>query len=274
MAPTDTAQLTQWRGQDLVDPDRSKIGTISDIYFDEDTGAPEWIAVSTGMFGTKVSFVPLRGATPEGNDLMCRWTKQQVKDAPRADADGQLSQEEEAVLYQHYGLAHDERTSDPGLPAGGADQGASTVPTTPSAGIGQRNGGDTSADPAMTRSEEEMRVGTRTQEAGRARLRKWVETEHAAEDVQLHHDEVRVEREPITDANRAEAMDGPEISEAEYEVTLFEEKATVDTVTVPKERVRLDTEVVADQERVEGEVRKEHIEVEGAAQTDPSTRRS
>jgi stress response protein YsnF len=114
----------------------------------------------------------------------------------------------------------------------------------------------------MTRAEEHMRVGVERHEAGRARLRKYVVTEEAEQTVPLRHEEVRVEREPITEANRTSAMAGPDIAEAEYEVTLHEERPVVRTEVEPVERVRLVTEEHITQETVRGRVRKERIEGE------------
>ena len=131
----------------------------------------------------------------------------------------------------------------------------------------QRSAGhDTSGpntDDAMTRSEERLVAGTRTEEAGRARLRKYVVTEQQQVNVPVSREEVRVEREPITEANRGAALDGPDISEEEHEVTLRAERAVVDTEAVPVERVRLGKETVTDTENVSGEVRKEQIEFDG-----------
>jgi len=115
----------------------------------------------------------------------------------------------------------------------------------------------------MTRSEEELRVGTETRERGRARLRKHVTTEQQTVTVPVQREEVRVEREPITDANLDAATSGPAISEEEHEVTLHQEEVVVDKRAVPKERVRLDTETVTDERQVAEEVRKEQIEVDG-----------
>ena len=112
----------------------------------------------------------------------------------------------------------------------------------------------------MTRSEEELRVGTRQRESGRVRLRKYVVTEQVTRTVPVQREEVRVEREPITDENRDQALDGPEISEEEHEVVLHEEEPVIEKRTVPKERVRLDTDVVQDEREVSDEVRKEQIE--------------
>ena len=114
----------------------------------------------------------------------------------------------------------------------------------------------------MTRSEEELQVGTRSVETGRVRLRKYVETEHVTTTVPVRKEKVRVEREPITDANQDRAMKGPDIAEEEREITLHEERPVVSKETVAKERVRLHTDVETDQREVSEDIRKEQIEVE------------
>ena len=113
----------------------------------------------------------------------------------------------------------------------------------------------------MTRSEEQLRVGTERHEAGKARLRKYVVTENVTQTVPVSHEEVRIEREPITDANRGDAYDGPAISEEEHEVILHAERPVVEKEAVAVERVRLDKETVTDQETVTDEIRKEKIEL-------------
>jgi uncharacterized protein (TIGR02271 family) len=127
--------------------------------------------------------------------------------------------------------------------------------------VGHDTSGPTT-DNAMTRSEERLNVGTETREAGRARLRKHVVTEQQQVTVPVAHEELRVEREPITDANRGDAYDGPAISEEEHEVTLRAERPVVSTETEAVERVRLGTETVRSEETVSGQVRKEEIEVD------------
>jgi uncharacterized protein (TIGR02271 family) len=89
-----------------------------------------------------------------------------------------------------------------------------------------------------------------------------VTTEQQTVTVPVRREEVRVEREPITDANLDAATSGPAISEEEHEVTLHEETPVVEKRVVPRERVRMDTETVTDQRQVSEEVRKEQIEVE------------
>jgi len=107
----------------LVDRDGDKIGSIEEIYLDAETNEPEWALVNTGMFGTKSSFVPLRDASPEGDGVRVPFEKAQVKEAPRIDPDGRLSQNEESELYRHYGLEYSEADSGSGLPEGGEPTG-------------------------------------------------------------------------------------------------------------------------------------------------------
>jgi uncharacterized protein (TIGR02271 family) len=250
-------QLLQQRGQDLYDANGDQIGTIEEIYLDAQTDEPEWALVNTGMFGTKSSFVPLRDAGEEGGAVRVPYDKAQVKDAPKMDPDGRLSQQEEAELYRHYGLEYSESQSDSGLPEGGAgirDEDAEGT-------VGRDVSGPTTDD-AMTRSEEELRVGTTERETGRARLRKYVVEDEVTQTVPVRREEVRIEREPVTDANVDAATDGPAISEEEHEVVLHEEQAVVDKQAVPKERVRLEKETTVDEQQVSDTIRKEQIDVD------------
>jgi len=254
------------RGQDLYDNSGDKIGSIEEIYLDAETNEPEWALVNTGLFGTKSTFVPLEQARDEGGTLQVPYEKAQIKDAPKVDADGNLSQQEEAELYRHYGLEYGESESGSGLPEGGAPTGGTTGGTVTDDDARGTVGHDTSGpttDNAMTRSEEELRVGTTQRESGRARLRKYVVEDTETRTVPVRREEVRIEREPITDANIGDAKDGPAISDEEHEVVLHEEQAVVDKQAVPKERVRLDKDTISEEQQVSETVRKEEIEVDG-----------
>jgi uncharacterized protein (TIGR02271 family) len=254
VTPTESA-VAEWRGSTAVDSAGQKIGTIEEIYMDTETGKPEWLAVKTGMFGSKVSFVPIAEASASNGDVRVPYDKQQIKDAPNAEADGELSQQEEASLYRHYGLDYSEARSDSGLPEGNGGQ-SDRGP------VGHDTSGPTTDD-AMTRSEEELRIGKTSRERGRARLRKYVVTEHIQQTVPVQREEVRLEREPITDANVGDATAGPAISEEEHEVVLHEEEVVTEKRAVPKERVRMDKQTVTEDETVSEQVRKEQIEAEG-----------
>jgi uncharacterized protein (TIGR02271 family) len=244
-----TQSIAEWRGQELLDNGGEKIGTIEEIYIDSRTERPEWALVQTGLFGGKGTFVPLQQASPEAGGVRVPFDKTHVKDAPNVEPDGELSHSEERTLYEHYGVDYGESES------GSANGGENAV--------GRDTSGPTTDD-AMTRSEEELNVGTASKETGRARLRKYVVTEEVQTTVPVQREEVRVEREPITDANVGDAKDGPAISEEEHEVTLRAEEPVVEKRAVPKERVRLDKDVVEEERQVSETVAKEQIEVDGA----------
>ncbi|NYJ05275.1 DUF2382 domain-containing protein [Petropleomorpha daqingensis] len=247
-------------GKDVYDASGEKIGSASEVYLDDESGRPEWVTVRTGLFGTKESFVPIRDADLTDDGVRVPVSKDRVKDAPKIDADGHLSPEEEQELYRYYGNVSDGY-------AGTDTAGMQTARTDAAGTVGHDTSGPTT-DHAMTRSEERLEVGTRSEEIGRARLRKYVVTENATETVPVAREEIRVEREPITDANVGAAMDGPAISEEEHEVTLRAERPVVEKEAVPVERVRLDKETVTDTETVSADLRKEQIEVDGAADRD------
>jgi uncharacterized protein (TIGR02271 family) len=254
-----------WRGRTAIDSRGNKIGKIDEIYLDRQSGEPEWATVSTGLLGTKTTFVPIEGAAEAGDDVRLSVTKDQVKDAPNVDVDEDLSPEEEQRLYRHYGrgdYGEWDRTTDRTRDLGLADD----LDTDRERRFDRETTGhDTSGpttDEAMTRSEEELHVGTERREAGRARLRKYVVTEQVTKTVPVQREEVRVEREPITDENVDQALAGPAISEEEHEVVMHEDVPVVEKRAVPKERVRLDKDTSTEEETVSDEVRKERIETE------------
>jgi uncharacterized protein (TIGR02271 family) len=251
---TEMTHAYDWQGRTLKDRNGDKIGKVDAIYVDQQTDKPEWALVNTGLFGTKSSFVPLAGASPRGEDVVVEVEAQQVNDAPKMDPDQELSEQQEAELFRHYGIDYTTEGSVTATGSGQASAGRDPV--------GRDTSGPTT-DEAMTRSEEELRVGTTERERGRARLRKYVVTEQVQQTVPVQREEVRIEREPITDSNVDQALSGPEISEEEHEVVLHEEQPVVEKRAVPKERVRLDKETVVDEAQVSEELRKEQIEAHG-----------
>src|SRR5215218_1048618 len=258
MLMPDIDTVRGWQGRIMVDGGGDRIGSIEGIYADDQSGEPEWALVNTGLFGTKSTFVPIVQASERNGDVQVPYDKQLVKDAPRIEADQHLSEAEEQQLWRHYGLDYG---------AGQAGTAAQRQPDTEEIDrpVGAAAGDDPAGrgvNDAMTRSEEELRVGTETRERGRARLRKYVTTETQQVTVPVQREEVRVEREPVTEANLDAATSGPELTESEHEVVLHEERPVVDKEVVPRERVRLDTETVTEERQVGEEVRKEQIEVD------------
>ena len=288
-----------------------KIGSIGQLYLDDSTGDPAWVTVKTGFFGSAESFVPLHDAEVRGRDVVVGFDEDKVKGAPRVDDDGSISPEEEDKLYAYYGLAglnadtsdvnaspdtrdvdaqdvdgHFVNTTDAGPQASNSARYGGDVPSdaddpseagndrpeTSQTTVGHDRSGPTTDD-AMTRSEERLNVGTATREAGRARLRKYVTTETVTQTVPMRHEEVTLEREPITADNADAAQSGPAISEEEHEVVLHEEVPVVEKEAVAVERVKLGKETVTGQATVSDEVRKENIELTDPADSRTSTGR-
>jgi hypothetical protein len=257
-----TEQLQRLDGHGkVVTVHGDKVGSIGQVYVDDTTGTPNWVTVKTGLFGAAETFVPIENARLDGHDIVVGYPKDTIKAAPRVDADGSLSPQEEQTLYRHYGLGGSDTTtglSDRSAGRDGVGDAPSDLDDPSEVGdhrpdlsdqtVGQDRSGPTT-DTAMTRSEERVQVGTQTREAGRA----------------------RIVREPITDANRGAALSGPAISEEEHEVVLNAETAVVAKETVPVERVRLDTTTVTEQETVSADVRKEQIELDDPTEVEAKT---
>jgi uncharacterized protein (TIGR02271 family) len=265
MATIQKDRLLQFRGENLCDRDGNKIGSVEEFYLDAETDAPEWALVNTGLFGGKSSFVPLRDASEADGTLRVPFDKATVKDAPKMDPDGELSQREEGELYRYYGIKSSEPRSGTRSPDTGARGGVSRDADAEGT-VGRDVSGPTTDD-AMTRSEEELTVGKAERETGRARLRKYIVTDEVTEKVPVKREGIRVEREPITGANVGDATKGPELSEEEHEVVLHEEEVVAEKRVVPKERVRLDKDVEIEERTVSEDVRREEIEVDDDAGT-------
>jgi stress response protein YsnF len=226
-------QLSGMQGAPVYDDASDRIGSVEEIFYDTQSNQPAWIGIGTGFLGTKRVLVPVEGARAEADGVYVPYSKDKVKDSPDIDSD-EISAETEDELYAYYGVG------------GGVTAGAPS-------GAGQD-------EATVTRSEEELRVGTRTTDAGQARLRKWVETEPVSEDVELKRESARVTREPID-----QPVSGAEIGEEQVDVTLRAEEPVVEKQAVAKERIGVEKDVDVDRETVTGEVRKERVEVEGEA---------
>ena len=228
------------RGVPVYSTDGEKIGSVEEIFVDQQTNEPEWIGLGTGFFGTKRALVPVKGADLREDALYVPYSKDELKDTPDVDSE-EISQETEAELYAHYGLEYSEQRSDTGLPEGTSRA--------------QRG---TTGEEELVRAEEELKVGTRETAAGRARLRKWVETEPVEADVDVRRETARVTREQVD-----QPVSSAELGEQEIEVPLRQEEPVVQKQTVAKERIGLEKDVESERETVSDEVKKERVDVEG-----------
>jgi stress response protein YsnF len=242
-------QAEQYRGQTLVASDGEKIGTIEDVYIDNATQQPEWAVVTTGLFGSKQTFVPLTRASEDQGKVVVPFNKSQVKDAPSVDADGDLDEAEEMRLAQHYGLGYSHNPSPTGMPVDGGSGG----PATQTQGNGNSGQG-------VELHEERLDVGTVRRPSELVRLRKYVVTENVTKTVPVQHEEVRIERTPIEGgaAGEHQIAQGEEVTE----VQLNSEEPMIRKDVVATERVNLNKEVTTEQRSVEGQVRREQVDVQ------------
>lgn len=100
----DIERISEWRGQDVVDPEDQRIGRLEEIYYDRHGGSPGFACVKTGLFGRRLTFVPLVGASMARDHVRVAYPADQIKRSPSVEPDGQLTAEEEASLFEHYGL--------------------------------------------------------------------------------------------------------------------------------------------------------------------------
>ena len=238
----------------VIGTDGSEIGTVGQVYTDNDTGQPSWVTVKTGWFGSKESFVPLDSATIDGDTIRVPYDKDMINGGPNYDAGEPLSETDEQDLYSYYGIGEGTRTTTEPVDTD------VEIPVQGKAGNGEY----------LTRSEEQLHVGTEKVQTGRVRLRKFVVTENQTVTVPVTREEVRVVREPIDAGDTVDAT----IGEAAADVVLTEERVVVSKETVPVEKVRLGTETVTEQQEVTEAVRKEQVEFDDETAIDETTPRS
>jgi uncharacterized protein (TIGR02271 family) len=114
-------------------------------------------------------------------------------------------------------------------------------------------------------SEEELAVGRREVNAGEVSVGKHVETERVRENVTLHHDEVEIERRPISEGYAASgAMIG---DEREIRIPLTAEEVVVEKRVVPTEEIVVRKRSVAENETVETDLRHERADIHREGET-------
>jgi PRC-barrel domain len=145
MAAFDPATLDRWRTLAIVDRDGTTVGTVSEFYLDRQSGHPTWALVETGLFGAALVFIPLVSATEISDGLQVPYEKDHIRDSPRIDPHDELTPDEEAILFAHYGVEYEPQAApDPGA-AGSptplpGDTGTVDTPGTPPAEPGSLEG--------------------------------------------------------------------------------------------------------------------------------------
>ena len=270
MAITDLGVLRGWGGQDLVDRDGVKAGSIVDLYIDEQTQQPTWGLVRTGLLGSRQTLVPLGQATVPlavivsgAGSVQVPFESAAILDAPSVAVGEEISEATAIALRRYYGLG------DPPAPAEG-DHGPSD---TESLNAGAEPAAKTTAamtsastEPSgtMIRSEEELRVLLRRR-ARRVRVQRYVVTDYVTTTIPVRREELRLEEALVDEASRTAK---PALPGDSWEMVLHQEEPVVSRRVVARERVRLHVQTVTEQRRISGEVRKERIEVDDSSLRD------
>lgn len=262
-------------GAKVTGGDGQLVGTVEQVFNDDADGRPVWALIRAGK---KDKFVPLGGSKVTKDGLNVPFDTKLIMSSPDVDAGQHMSAAQADQLNRHFGLTVPQQGGQPDIPAqagqqdisGRAGQGdisgrageqgmraGQQDPATTQAGQP-----DLSGQPAgdwLTRSEERVDVDTEMLETGRARLHKYVDTEPVQQEVRVYHEEVEIQRIPIT---ADEQVSGVTMGEDQQEVILHEERAVFRKEAVPVERVRLLVRRVEEDRTFRDEIRKERVEIE------------
>ncbi len=242
-----TAIEDQYAGYTVVDESGSKIGKVDDLFLDEND-RPEYFGVKMGFLGTSSTLIPadITTVNNEQSFIEVSQPKSTVQDGPAFDDDREITPDYENQVRSYYGLGSVDSAEDRG--AYGDYQGEHSGAGTTS---------DLEDELRVQRSEEELRAGTREREAGSVKVRKRVRNYRERLEVPIRREEVSVERVPAS-GEASEAQIGAE----EVSVPVVEEEVVVQKKPVAKEEIRVRKDVVHERQIVEGDVRREEVEIE------------
>jgi uncharacterized protein (TIGR02271 family) len=274
-----TAIEDRFAGYTVYDQSGSKIGKIDDLFVDE-SDQPEYIGVKMGFLGTRSTLIPwdtISSVDDEGRALTVATDKDTAKNGPTFDDDREITPEFESEVYSYYGLQRASTTEEsgsyetyqgeetagavgPGMRMGDTETGEFRGHASDDEGVSQSQGSDLEDEDELRvqRTEEELAAGTRERQAGQLKIRKRVRTDRESIEVPTRHEEVSVERVPLSEGTATEAQ----IGEDEVSVPVTEEEVVVEKRPVAKEEVRIRKDVVEDTEVVEEDVRREEVYVD------------
>jgi uncharacterized protein (TIGR02271 family) len=270
-----TAVEDRFAGYEVYDQSGSKIGKIDDLFIDE-SDQPEYIGVKMGFLGTTSTLIPWEAVSSvddEGRNVTVATDKETAKNGPSFDDDREITPEFENEVYSYYGFQRSETrngsyfsdgtdagTVGPGMSMGDTETGEFREHALTDEGVNQSRGDDLADKDELRvqRTEEDLVAGTREREAGALKVRKRVRTDRERLEVPTRHEEVTVERVPISEGTTSEAQ----IGEDEVSIPVTEEEVVVEKRPVAKEEIRVRKDVVEDSEVVEEDVRREEIDVD------------
>jgi uncharacterized protein (TIGR02271 family) len=275
-----TALEDRFVGYEVYDQNGEKIGKVDDLFVDE-SDQPEYIGVKMGLLGMSSTLIPWQLATEDeaSRRIEVSVDKETAKNGPAFDDDQEITPEYENEVYSYYGISrssgsegsgsygsyYSEESTEvgtvgPGMSMGDTETGEFREHAITDEGVNQSRGDDLEDEDELRvqRTEEELKAGTREREAGALNVRKRVRTDRESIEVPTRHEEVSVERVPVSEGTATEAH----IGEDEVSIPVTEEEVVVEKRPVAKEEIRVRKDVVEDTEVVEEDVRREEIDVD------------
>jgi uncharacterized protein (TIGR02271 family) len=256
--PTDERYLDRYLDYDVVDRDGEKIGTLHCMWSDH-TGEAAFLGVHTGWLFGRTHVVPAQGVevNEARHHLRLPYSTQKVKDAPSYEQTAEMTEDKEQEVYRYYGV---------GTPQAVPTETKGAKPTASGESTHQEHPGPSTPEQATIQlSEEQLKVGTRSVEAGGVRLRKVVRTKTVNQPVEVAHEEIVIERVPASEAHEGRQKT---FNEQEVYIPLRRDEVVVQKETRLKEEVRARKYTRKEQQNISEQVRSEDVEVQekGGAQ--------
>ena len=205
--------------------DGDYVGDVEAIYYDRETGEPEWIGIRTGFVPSKRVLVPTTDAEDDGESIRLPFPRTAIEEGPGVEGD-EIAPETEILLYEHYGLEAPplaEETS------------------------------------ALVRHEEELILGRRVEEAGIVRVRKTIDGEVVEQQVPVAVEHAALDRVPA-DANDSGLIET--LPDGTVSIPILEEQVVVTKRLVVRERVLVRKHRTVERQSVTEELRHERVEIE------------
>ena len=266
----------------VIDHTGAEIGTVHSFWANAQTGALEFIGVKTGWLFGHNHVLPVEKVELDEAARAVRvpYASEFIKGAPSIDADATISDEEEAEIYRYYqggGTATTTTTTaETSLKNTAASTGSAVKHAAEATGaaLGFNAASEATGSAAGTTrattatgsdtievplTEEEVKVGKRTVDAGQVRLRKIVRTEVVNQPVEIRHEDVVVERISADQVHSGTATS--DFKEETIDVPLTREEVVVSKDAHVTGAVRLHKTEGVEQQQVSETVRKEDVEV-------------
>lgn len=246
-------------GTQMVGRDGEGIGAVERVFTKDSTGEPAWVTVRMGVM-RREHVLPLDGAQMDADSIRVPYTQEMVKNSPKLEFDDHLGAEDISALSRYYGTtaqAAAKSASGAQMPAAGAG-GRTVSHDLHDVKVPQDLHRDATLE--AVRYGERLQVAKENREAGRVKLRTYVEQVAAEQKVELHHETFEVERVPVTDSAQF-TREQPDWAEQVQEIVLFAERAHVSKEVVPLERIVVRKKMISEEQVVRDSLRTQQFEV-------------